>query len=165
MNWTARLGLPFLSPGQAQKEQYHNEALQLLDALVAPAVQEFGRISPPAKPRPGDCFIVGDGAVGAWLGQDGALACYTVGGWRYIDVPLGTVIYLRSKGLFATRHEEAWEVGIARCGAVKINGTRVLGAQCGPIASPNGGTTIDIEARSVLGEVLGALRSHGLIQT
>ena len=35
MNGTPRLSLPFLSPGQAQKEFTHNEALQILDAVVA----------------------------------------------------------------------------------------------------------------------------------
>ena len=165
MNCTARLGLPFLSPGQAQKEQFHNEALQILDAIVAPTVGECPRIDPPAKPSPGDCFIVGAGAVGAWSGRDGALTCYTEGGWRYLDAPLGTEVFVRSEGLFALRREEGWEIGITRCSAVKVNGDQILGAQCGPIASPTGGKTIDKEARSVLGEVLAALRSHGLIKT
>ena len=35
---TARLALPFLAPGQAQKELYHNEALSRLDLLVQTVV-------------------------------------------------------------------------------------------------------------------------------
>ncbi len=39
MSATPRLSLPFIVPGQAQKELFHNEALQLLDVLVAGAVE------------------------------------------------------------------------------------------------------------------------------
>ena len=35
---TARLTLPFLQSGQAQKELTHNEALTLLDIAVQPVV-------------------------------------------------------------------------------------------------------------------------------
>ena len=35
MSNTPRLRVPFLSPGQAQKEFFHNEALQTFDILVA----------------------------------------------------------------------------------------------------------------------------------
>jgi hypothetical protein len=35
---SARFGLPFILPGQAQKEVFHNEALAALDGLVHAAV-------------------------------------------------------------------------------------------------------------------------------
>ncbi len=44
MNASQRLALPFILPGQAQKELFHNEALQTLDLVVAAAVEE-----PPAQ--------------------------------------------------------------------------------------------------------------------
>lgn len=37
METTARLGLPLLAPGQAQKELFHNEALALVDAATQAA--------------------------------------------------------------------------------------------------------------------------------
>ncbi len=37
---TPRLALPFLTAGQAQKEFYHNEALQTLDMVAAAAVED-----------------------------------------------------------------------------------------------------------------------------
>jgi hypothetical protein len=33
----------------------------------------------------------------------------------------------------------------------------------GPIGSPSGGATIDTQARSVIDQILSALRQHGLI--
>ena len=48
MAGTPRLSLPFLSVGQAQKEFTHNEALQTLDVLVAGAIEEPPRATPPA---------------------------------------------------------------------------------------------------------------------
>jgi len=58
MSDTPRLRLPFLSPGQAQKELIHNEALQMLDALVCPVVNMTDGIAPPEKPAPGSCYVV-----------------------------------------------------------------------------------------------------------
>jgi hypothetical protein len=39
MDQSARCGLPFLAPGQAQKEWFHNEALQRIDMLLCPVVE------------------------------------------------------------------------------------------------------------------------------
>lgn len=47
MAGTPRLALPFLSVGQAQKEFTHNESLQTLDILVAGAIEEPPRVTPP----------------------------------------------------------------------------------------------------------------------
>ena len=58
MSSTPRLESPLLSPGQAQKEFFHNEALQTLDTLVAAAVEEPPRASPPASPALGVCYII-----------------------------------------------------------------------------------------------------------
>ena len=70
---TTRHGLPLLQAGQAQKEVTHNEALVLLDLLAHPAVEGV-LATPPAAPTPGQGWIIGAGATGAWSGQDGALA-------------------------------------------------------------------------------------------
>ena len=37
-----RLALPFIQPSQAQKHVTHNEALQLLDAVVQLRIRAFG---------------------------------------------------------------------------------------------------------------------------
>ena len=50
MNSTDRLSLPLLIAGQAQKELFHNEALQTLDTLVAAAVEDAPANDPPQSP-------------------------------------------------------------------------------------------------------------------
>jgi hypothetical protein len=44
-----------------------------------------------------------------------------------------------------------------------IDGIKVVGAQQSAIADPSGGTTVDVETRAAMGQVLATLRSHGLI--
>lgn len=47
----------------------------------------------------------------------------------------------------------------------KVDGTKVVGNQGAAIANPAGGATIDAEARTAIGLILAALRTHGLITT
>jgi hypothetical protein len=67
--------------------------------------------------------------------------------------------------LFVTRIGGSWETGVLRATRVEVAGAQVVGAQAAPIASPAGGTTIDLEARGAVDAILGALRQHGLIET
>src|SRR3989344_3642622 len=80
---TARFALPLLAMAQAQKEVTHNEALTLLDALVQPVVEDGPQAVPPSAPVAGQGWIVGAAASGAWVGEEGALALWTSGGWRF----------------------------------------------------------------------------------
>ncbi len=66
---TPRLALPFIMPGQSQKELFHNEALAALDIAVAPAV-EGAAAAAPATPQPGQCWIVAAAAAGDFEGRD-----------------------------------------------------------------------------------------------
>src|SRR5262245_36298528 len=84
MDQTARFGLAKLAPGQMQKELYHNEALHLIDMLLSPVVEGPPLVAPPVNPAVGACYLVETGAIGAWSGHDGALACFTDGGWRFV---------------------------------------------------------------------------------
>jgi hypothetical protein len=49
--------------------------------------------------------------------------------------------------------------------AFRVGGNQVVGAQQAAIAAPSGGGTIDSEGRTVIGDILTALRAHGLIAT
>ena len=150
MSASARLSLPFLSPGQAQKEFFHNEALQTLDLLVAPAVEEGPRDAPPASPNIGACYLVGASPSGDWVGKSMCIAGYTSGGWRLIQPTEGMTAYVKSTGQTATYREGAWEIA---------------GGQLAAIPGPSGGSNVDVEARAAIDQVLAALRHHGLIES
>jgi hypothetical protein len=165
MSGTPRLGLPFLSVGQAQKEFTHNEALQTLDLLVAGAVEEAPATAPPASPSLGLCYIVADGATGEWAGKSPCVAGWTSGGWRFIVPIEGMKLYVRSTGTLAAFRSGVWEVGQVRGAALVIGDEQVVGSRAEAITSPTGGTTIDSEARASINAILVTLREHGLIET
>jgi hypothetical protein len=165
MSGTARLSLPFLSAGQAQKEITHNEALQTLDALVAGAVEEPPRADPPTTPAVGACYIVGSAPTGEWAGKPQYLAAFTTAGWRLLPPVEGMTLFVRSDAVSAVYRAGAWELGQVRASSVLIGGQQVLGSRAAAIASASGGATVDSEARAVLDQILGALRQHGLIDS
>ena len=82
MSNTARLNMPNLVSGQAQKEITHNMALQRLDAFVQTAVESMTLVRPPAGVE-GNLYVVGTPATGAWAGKDGQLAYYVGGTWAF----------------------------------------------------------------------------------
>lgn len=49
------------------------------------------------SPSAGDWYAVDAGAIGAWAGKDGQLACYTSSGWTFWPVD-GTIIYPENVG-------------------------------------------------------------------
>ena len=163
MGASARFALPFLAAGQAQKEVVHNEAVQLLDLIVAAAVEDEPMAVPPASPQVGATYIVAPGATGDWSGKDLSLAGYTAGGWRFVAPREGTLAYIVSGSVWAVFRAGSWEIGAVRGDSVVIGGQQVVGARSSAIASPAGGTVIDAEARTAVGEILAALRIHGLI--
>lgn len=163
MTATPRLSLPFLIAGQAQKETTHNEALQILDFVGAGAVAEPPRNDPPASPVIGDCYIVGPAPTGAWTDWASALAGYSAGGWRRIPAVVGMGVYVQSTDQWATYRAGGWELGALRGSMLMIDGQQVVGAQAAAIPSPTGGSIMDAEARATIGQILAALRSHGLV--
>jgi hypothetical protein len=84
---SARLGLPYILAGQAQKHITHNEAIRLLDGLVQMAVLRRDLAEPPATPANGELHIVAAGATGDWLGWDFNIAYFVDGAWLKL-VPL-----------------------------------------------------------------------------
>lgn len=76
---SSNLALPYLSPSQAQKHITHNEALQILDAVVRLAVLASDLGTPPAAVNTGARYIVGASATGAWTTQEGQVALWTGG--------------------------------------------------------------------------------------
>jgi hypothetical protein len=160
---TARFALPFLIPGQAQKELYHNEALAVLDSVIEAGVEGAPQASPPASPAEGQCWIVAAAATGGWSGKDSCLAAWTSGGWRFVVPPAGMSVWNRADGLSLRFDGTAWSGGELVGSSLRINGVQVVGERRPAIASPSGGTIIDAEARAAVSAVIAALMSHGLI--
>lgn len=160
---TARLALPLLQAGQAQKETSHNEALTLLDIASQAVVSAVGRNDPPVGPAPGACWIVGTAPSGAWSGHANALAGWTPGGWRFVSPREGMAAWSVADAAEARFAGAAWTIGALRGAGLTVAGLGVVGPRQPAVATPAGGGVIDVEARAALGGVLAALRAHGLI--
>lgn len=162
---SARFLLPFIIPGQAQKELFHNESLAVLDAALHACVEEGPIDVPPEAPELGQSWIVGAGAVDAWTGKDDALGCWTSGGWRFIEPVPGMTAWNRALGCWLYWSEAGWSDGRLPATAFAIAGQQVVGPRLETIASPSGGTIIDAEARAAIDSVIATLKSHGLIDS
>ena len=159
---SARFGLPFILPGQAQKELYHNEALALLDAALHAAVEEGPLAGPPGAPAPGQSWIVGESATGAWAGRDNASASWTGGGWRFTAPVPGMIAWNIDAGHWLHWSGTGWSEGELPAAALHIGGQQVIGPRLAEVLSPSGGTTIDAEARAAIDGLIATLRTHGL---
>lgn len=160
---TARLGLPLLATGQAEKELTHNEALALVDLVLGAGIKGIGTNAPPPDPAVGEAWIVGGAPTGAWAGRAGSVAGWTGGGWRFMAPFEGLSVWIVAEKLHARFTGEAWTIGEVRASRVLVDGVPVIGPRNAAIAVPTGGTVVDSEARAVLGAVLAMLREHGLI--
>lgn len=160
---TPRFALPFIVPGQAQKELFHNEALTRIDALLQAAVEGSPVGEAPAAPQEGQCWIVAPAATGAWSGRDHNLAMWTEGGWRFVAPAPGMRVWNKASGYWNHWNDGSWSGGEVPAAHLRVNGQQVVGSRQPPILSPSGGTTIDSEARASLNHVIAALMSHGLI--
>jgi len=162
---SSRFGLPYLQPGQAQKEIFHNEALTTVDTLLHAAAESAGDDVPPITPTVGQCWIVGSSPSGAWAGHAGALAAWSEGGWRFAVPTEGMSVWLRDVELWARRGASAWIIGDIPAQSVSVAGLQIVGAQQPAVADPSGGATVDAQARTALSALLAAARAHGLIAT
>lgn len=157
-----RFGLPFLVPGQAQKEIFHNEALVAVDALLHATVEGAAAGAPPAEPAAGESWIVADPATGAWSGASESIATWTDGGWRFFAPVPGMLAWNKAAGLWTRWTGSEWSQGTLPASALLIGGQQVVGARLAEVPSPSGGTVIDAEARASVVALIATLKSHGL---
>ena len=75
MSMSARFEFPLLVPGQAQKEFLLNEALQSLEILVQPVIEDTPMNSPPVDPQIGLMVLVGPDPIAEFEGHPHAIAC------------------------------------------------------------------------------------------
>ena len=139
---TARLDLPLLFAGQAQKEVFVNEALCRLDGVTHCAVEGL-RAGPPAAPADGSSWLVAAPATGEWAGRDGALALRQAGQWLFVAPADGMQVLDRSRGQILHRIGGTWRQPAAP-------------------ALPAGGAVIDAEARRTLAALVAVLQQWGV---
>jgi hypothetical protein len=84
-------------------------------------------------------------------------------GWRFIKPFDGLQLVDRADERTWRYMAGRWSSGIIKASHIEVNGVRVVGTQQPAIANVEGGSTIDLEARSTLAQVLTTLREHGLI--
>jgi hypothetical protein len=143
MDESARWQLPLLAVNQMQKEVTHNEALTLIDMLLAVRVMGTPQNDPPSAPLLGQCWLVGSAPTGDWAGRAGQLAGWTAGGWRWA-IPFAGMAVRAADGRRFRYDGTVWTAPTA-------------------LTPPTGGTTIDSQARDALTAVIQALKDHGLL--
>jgi len=135
---TPRHALPLLQPGQAQKEMTHNAALIRLDIALNSAVEGIATDPDVLDPLPGQAWIVGPDAVGAFAGAADALALWTISGWELVAPVPGQQCLDRALGSLRVYDGTIWAAAPA-------------------LTAPQGGGTIDAEARSAIETIIAAM--------
>ena len=143
---SARHNLPLLAVAQAQKEITHNEALTRIDSLLNPVIEGFAT-EPPllTESDAGKCWAVGEHATAEWAGNVGCLANWTGSGWRFQRPVAGMQIWVGPENAYRIRTEDNW-------------------LPAAVIADPEGGTSVDAEARAALVALLDHMRRSGFIR-
>lgn len=71
-----------------------------LDALLHPLALSMTLTEPPADNADGDCYIVAQGAIGAWEGKADHLAMYVEGEWWFFAPVEGVRVRVRGLAFF-----------------------------------------------------------------
>lgn len=137
-----RFALPLLHVGQAQKEEFVNEALSRCDLMLHCAVSGE-RTDPPEHPEAGETWLVAQDATGAWTGRGGNLAGFHGGNWLFVEPREGLRIFDLS-----TRQERLFNI-FWRKAALPVE--------------PLGGMTVDVQARAAIGELVAVLQALGIV--
>ncbi len=140
---TPRHALPFLFPGQAQKEAFVNEAFVRLDSLLQPVVLGE-RATPPAAPAGGDSYLVAAPAAGEWAGHEAAIASWAETQWLFSAPCEGARVHDAASGALAVFSiAEGWR----RAAAPPV---------------PSGGVMQDVEARAAIAAIVAGLHRLGI---
>jgi hypothetical protein len=84
MTTSAKLGIPYIASSQSQPEVTHNDAIAMIQVLLARGVLQRGLNTPPSTPINGDAYIVGTSPTGIWVGKDNCIAAYYQDQWYYV---------------------------------------------------------------------------------
>jgi len=72
--------------------------------------------------------------------------------------------YVLTSGSTAVYHGGSWVTGTLNGSQLMVDGLKVVGSRGVAITAPAGGSTVDLEARTAIGQLLATLRQHGLIE-
>ncbi|WP_068082432.1 DUF2793 domain-containing protein [Polycladidibacter stylochi] len=109
MALTQNLAMPLIAAAQAQKHITHNEALLQLDALLHLSVASTTLAQPPAQVGEGTCYLVPDGALGAFAGHSGEIAHYRDGGFVFYAPNTGWIAWAQDLQKALVFYEGAWQ--------------------------------------------------------
>ena len=100
--------------------------------------------TPTTTPAPsaGDCYIVGASATGGWAGHDASLAGWDGIQWTFIEARDGMTVRRLSDGTLL-QYSGGWQDYSA------------------PL-DPDGGSTVDVEARTAISELITLLKAFGI---
>jgi hypothetical protein len=108
MTQTSHLVLPYIDAAQAQKHVTHNEALQLLDALVHLSVSARAQGAPSAPPAEGQRFLIAANATGAFAGKEFQIAAFLASAWTFLVPRAGWRAFVEAESLLLIYDGAAW---------------------------------------------------------
>lgn len=109
MTDTTKLALPYIDAAQQQKHVTHNDGLRILDAVIHLSVIDRNRVTPPGAPAEGARYHVGTSATGAFLAQDGRIAAWQDGAWRFLIPRAGWRMFVEAENLLLGFDGTLWK--------------------------------------------------------
>lgn len=96
MTTSAILGIPYIASQQSQPDVTHNEAVSLLQIILAGGAIQIGLDTPPGSPAEGDVYVIGDSPTGVWAGRPNSIAGFFLSQWLFVpgDDSNGTPIVM-----------------------------------------------------------------------
>jgi len=111
VDFTPNLQMPLLRESQANAEVTHNEALNILDAMVQTRVKDKDLTAPPGSPAEGDRYIVASVASGDWTGQEDNIAFFFGNTWNFITPLQGWRAFVEDESVEYNFNGTAWVTG------------------------------------------------------
>jgi hypothetical protein len=108
MTLTSHLALPYIDAAQAQKHVTHNEALQMIDALVHLSVSSRNQIAPPTSPVEGQRCLVAANATDGFAGKDLQIATFLAGAWTFLAPRAGWRAFVEAESLLLIYDGAVW---------------------------------------------------------
>ena len=108
MSESVNLALPLIAASQAQKHVTHNEALEIIDAVLQLSVIARSLTAPPGAPANGARYLVAAGGTGGWSGHDGEIAIRLDGVWRFAVPRTGWRLWVEAEDMLVVHDGAGW---------------------------------------------------------